>query len=68
MIIQPDGWDQLCSVLYVEMHSYSVYDVRLLISKFISLFRAANCKFPVQVLETQNYSCPVCTRYQAIMI
>lgn len=48
----------------VGIHFYSEYDVKLLISKFTSLFRATECKFPAQGLEIQAYS----SRYQAVMI
>lgn len=64
MISHPNGHDHQRIVLYVEIHFYSGNDVRLLISKFTSLFRAAECKFPVQALEIQTYS----SRYQAVMI
>lgn len=64
MISHPNRWGLQCIVLYVEIYFYSEYDVRLLITKFISLFRATECKFPVQGLDIQIYS----SRYQAVII
>lgn len=59
-----NGQDHQCIVLYVGIHFYSEYDVRLLICKFSSLFRATDCKFPVQGLEIQTSS----STYQAVTI